>query len=140
VKLNAAVAWAGALLCMALFAGHAGRAQQSDEDGSELWGGRDIHLRISASGASIEFDCGHGSIAQPLKPNASGEFSVAGTYTPEIGGPIQRNNPPRDLPATYKGTISGETMHLEVLLADKSRQPPPFTLTRGSAGKLVKCR
>ncbi len=140
MRLYSAVAWAGALLCMALFAGHASRAQQSEEDSSELWGGRGISLRISASGAEIEFDCGHGSIAQPLKPNASGAFSAAGTYTPEIGGPVQRNNPPRELPATYKGTISGDTMHLEVLLADKSRQPPPFTLTRGSAGKVVKCR
>ncbi len=94
----------------------------------------------TASGATIEFDCGHGNIAQPITPDAAGEFSVAGTYTPEMGGPVRRDNPPRDLPATYKGTVNGDTMHLEVLLQEKDRQPPPFTLTRGSAGRVVKCR
>lgn len=97
-------------------------------------------MQKTASGATIEFDCGHGNIAQPIAPNAAGEFSVAGAYTPEMGGPVRRDNPARDLPAMYKGTISGDTMHLEVLLEDKTRQPPPFTLTRGSSGRLVKCR
>ena len=95
---------------------------------------------MTAQGATIEFDCGHGSILQPVKPNAAGEFSVAGTFTPERGGPIRKDSLPSDLPATYKGTISGDSMHLEIVLSDKDRQPPPFTLTRGGAGKLMKCR
>jgi len=118
----------------------AARAQQGEKHGSTLWGGRDISLQMSASGASIEFDCAHGAIAEAIKPDAHGEFSVAGTYTPEMGGPVRKDNPPRDLPATYKGTISGDTMHLEVLLSDNTRQLPAFTLIRGSAGRVVKCR
>ena len=126
----------GAMLCaMALCAGATG---QNDE--AERWAGRGIRLSKTASGASIEFDCAHGNIAQPITPDAAGEFSVAGTYTPEMGGPVRRDNPPRDLPATYKGTINRDTMHLEVVLQDKDRQPPPFTLTLGGAGKVVKCR
>ncbi len=132
---------AGALLCaMELVAVSGLGAQQTGDGSSEIWGARGISLRMTASGASLEFDCAQGRITQPIVPNAQGDFSVAGTYTPEIGGPVQRNNPPRDLPATYKGSISGNTMRLEIVLADKNRQPPLFTLTRGGAGKVVKCR
>jgi len=112
---------------------------QEDEH-AELWGGRDIALRMTAVGASIEFDCGHGNITQPIRPDATGAFTAIGTYSPERGGPVRRDNPSQDLPATYKGTISGDTMHLEISLEDKTRQPPPFTLTRGNPGRLVKCR
>ena len=117
-----------------------GASAQTDADRAERWGGRDVSLQMTASGASIEFACGHGEITQSIRPNAAGEFSVTGTYTPEMGGPVRRDNPPRDLPATYRGVISGDTMQLEVLLEDKDRQPPPFTLRRGYAGKIVKCR
>ena len=115
-------------------------AQQDRTADSELWGGRGISLRSRASGASIEFDCGHGSLSQPIQPDANGEFSVSGTYSPEQGGPVQRDSSPESLPATYKGKITGDSMTLEVGLADKERQPPPFTLTRGSSGRVVKCR
>jgi len=128
-----------ALLAMLLGSAMLCLTAQEHED-AERWAARGIVLRMTASGASLEFDCAHGSISEPIKPNAAGEFSVAGTYTPESGGPVRKDNPPRDLPATYKGTISGDTMHLEVLLEEKDLQPPAFTLTRGSFGKLVRCR
>ena len=133
-----AVAVLGVMMLLQAFP--VARAQQGGDGDSEVWGGRDISMQTNASGAAIEFDCGHGSIAQPIKPDAHGDFSVAGTYTPETGGPVRKDNPPGDLAATYKGTISGDTMHLEVLLSDNTHQPPPFTLTRGSPGRVVKCR
>ena len=107
---------------------------------SDVWGGRDISMEVTPQGATSEFDCAHGNVMEPIKANAKGEFTARGTYTPEHGGPIRRDNPPRDLPATYKGTIEGDTMRLEVLLVDKDQQPEPFTLTRGKAGRLMKCR
>ena len=105
-----------------------------------VWGGRDISMEVTPQGATLEFDCAHGNVLEPIKANARGEFTARGTYTPEHGGPIRRDNPPRDLPVTYKGTIEGATMRLEVLLVDKDQQPEPFTLTRGKAGRLMKCR
>ena len=107
---------------------------------SDVWGGRDISMEVTPQGATLEFDCAHGNVLEPIKANAKGEFAARGTYTPEHGGPIRRDNPPRDLPATYKGTIDGDTMRLEVVLADKDQQPQPFTLTRGKAGRVMKCR
>ncbi len=130
----------GTLLLIALLACLVANGQDGGNEGSEAWGGRHISLHMTASGASIEFDCAQGSITEPIKANAAGEFSVAGTYTPELGGPVRKDNPPRALPATYKGTITGNTMHLEVVLADKTQQPTPFVLTKGSQGRVVKCR
>jgi hypothetical protein len=116
---------------------------QQGQDASaspEVWGGRDISMEITPQGAALEFDCAHGNVLEPIKANAKGEFAARGTFTPEHGGPITLANPPRDLPAIYKGAIEGDTMRLEVVLADKDQQPQPFTLTRGKAGRVMKCR
>jgi hypothetical protein len=115
--------------------------QGRDTDASpDVWGGRDISMEVTPQGATLEFDCAHGNVLEPIKANAKGKFAARGTYTPEHGGPIRRDNPPRDLPATYKGSIAGDTMRLQVVLVDKDQQPEPFTLTRGKAGRLMKCR
>jgi hypothetical protein len=106
----------------------------------EVWGGKDISMVMSAENVTLEFDCAQGVVMTPIKADASGNFSVAGTYTPQRGGPVMKDNPPQDLPATFKGTIHGNVMHLEVLLQDKSQQPPAFTLTKGQAGRVMKCR
>ena len=135
MRLHAMVLTVGAV--MMLLAGLAG-AQENDN--SEVWGSRDVTMRVTAQGAELDFACAHGAIQQPIRPNAAGEFSVPGTYTPERGGPIMKDNPPRDLPAIYKGAISGDTMHLEIILSDQSQSPPPFTLTKGKQAKVVKCR
>jgi len=131
----------GALLCATmLFALPAAHAQQNGTPGSELWGGRGISVRNGTSGASIDFDCARGSTDQPIQPDASGEFSVSGTYTPERGGPVRRDEVPENLRATYKGHIVGDSMRLQVVLAGNGGELPPFTLSRGSSGRVVKCR
>ena len=106
----------------------------------EVWGGPHASLVMSQENVTLEFDCAQGDIPAPIQPDSNGNFSVAGTYTPQHGGPISKDEVPSDLPATYKGTIHGDTMQLEVLLSDKSRQPPPMTLTKGKPARIVKCR
>ena len=106
----------------------------------DVWGGHHVSMKVTPQGATLEFDCAHGNMLEPIKANAKGEFTARGTYTPERGGPISRDSPPRDLPATYKGSIDGDTMRLEIMLAEKDQAPEPFTLTRGKVGRLVKCR
>jgi hypothetical protein len=116
---------------------------QEDEDtnaASEVWGGQDVRLRINAEGATVEFDCANGKILQPIKADANGEFTARGTYTPGRFGPIRKDDPPREMPAIYKGKISGDTVHLQVILENKAIQPPPFTLTKGKDGHVVRCR
>ena len=115
--------------------------QGRDADASSsVWGGNDVSMEVTPQGAKLEFDCAHGEILQAIQPNAKGEFTARGTYTPEHGGPVFKDNPPRDLEAVYKGSIDGDTMRLEIMLAEKEQAPEPFTLTRGKVGRLVKCR
>jgi hypothetical protein len=123
-------------------AGIVSTALCQDQSGAspEVWGGRGISMVVSGQNVTLEFDCAQGVMMAPIKPDASGKFSVAGTYTPQRGGPIMKDNPPRDLHATYTGAIHGDTMQLEVLLQDKAQQPPAFTLTKGEDGRVVKCR
>ena len=139
--------WIGTLLvvltgALMLASEPATNLQQGGEAGAspDVWGGRDVSMEVTPQGATLEFDCAHGNVLEPLKANAKGEFVARGTFTPEHGGPISRDNPPRDLPATYKGSIDGDTMRLEVVLTDKDQAPEPFTLTRGRAGRVRKCR
>ena len=106
----------------------------------DVWGGNHVSMEVTPQGATLEFDCAHGNMLEPIKANAKGEFAARGTYTPERGGPISRDNPPRDLPAIYKGSIDGDTMRLEIMLAEKEQAPEALTLTRGKAGRVVKCR
>ena len=132
--------WFISLLAIAVLSATVASPQTKENETAEIWGGPDVQMALSADGATLEFDCAHGVIQQAVKPNAKGEFSAAGTYTPERGGPIMRDNPPRDLAAVYKGTIQGDTMQLEAVISDKDRQPQPFTLTRGQPGRVRKCR
>jgi hypothetical protein len=106
----------------------------------QVWGGSHISMVMSSENTTFEFDCAQGVIMSPIKPDANGEFTAAGTYTPQRGGPVQKDSAPNDLPATYKGTIHGDSMTLEILLADKGQQPPRLTLKLGEAGRVTKCR
>ena len=45
-----------------------------------VWGGPHVRLQVSDNGGEIEYDCAHGTIAQPLVLDAQGHFSVAGTH------------------------------------------------------------
>ena len=140
--------WIGTLSVVLLtgalmLAGEPATNLQRGQDASttpDVWGGHHVSMKVTPQGATLEFDCAHGNILEPIKANAKGEFTARGTYTPERGGPVSRDNPPRDLPATYKGSIDGDTMRLEIMLAEKDQAPEPFTLTRGKVGRLVKCR
>ena len=133
------VVLAGALM---LASGPATNPQRGQDASTtpDVWGGHHVSAKVTPQGATLEFDCARGNMLEPIKANAKGEFTARGTYTPERGGPISRDNPPPDLPATYKGSIDGDTIRLEIVLAEKDQAPEPFTLTRGKVGRLVKCR
>lgn len=106
-----------------------------------VWGGEHIRLQVTDNGASLEYDCAHGTIDQPLKLDAEGRFEVKGTHTRERGGPVRRDERPDNQPARYTGRVEGQTMTLKVLLIDSpSATAETYTLTQGAAGRLMKCR
>ena len=113
--------------------------QTSTRVATGVWGGEHVRLQVTDDGATIEYDCAHGTLAQPLALDAQGRFSVAGTHTRE-GGPIRVNAAPAGQPARYTGSVQGRTMTLTATLTDKEQPVGTFTLTQGSEGRLWKCR
>jgi hypothetical protein len=102
------------------------------------WGGDHAVLDVTATGASIEFDCAHGTLPVPLTLNR-GTFEVTGDYVQEHGGPIRSDETVDRQPARYSGTVSGNTMNLLVRLTEKGQDLGTYTLTRGLSGRVFKC-
>ena len=102
------------------------------------WGGDHAVLDVTATSASIEFDCAHGTLPVPLTLNG-GTFNVMGDYVQEHGGPIRSDETVDRQPARYTGTVRGNTMTLLVRLTATAQDLGTYTLTRGSSGRVFKC-
>jgi hypothetical protein len=50
---------------------------RNNDASPDVWGGMHVSLEMNAGGAILEFDCAHGTILQPIKVDAKGEFSVS---------------------------------------------------------------
>ena len=101
------------------------------------WGGEHILLTISASGGTLEFDCAAGQIRQPIAVDRNGNFDMAGTFTPQHGGPVRKDESTFSHPARYSGHVDGDTMSLKVVR--EQQEIGKFILTRGAPPKLTRC-
>lgn len=106
----------------------------------ETWGGEHVRIQFAEGEARVEFDCAHGTITDPLKTDSEGHFALNGSYVREGPGPIRLNVPRVSQAASYSGSIKGEEMLLKVTLTNSSQEVGTFTLTRGSQGRIWKCR
>lgn len=104
------------------------------------WGGDHVSLTVTATGARLQFDCATGAIDVPMAVGASGEFDVAGVFARQRPGAQRVGDTPAGEPARYRGTISGSTMTLEIVLTAANESVGRFTLERGSAGNVFRCR
>ena len=104
------------------------------------WGGEHIRMVVSAKGASIEYDCAHGSIVGRLTLDAERKFNATGAHMREGPGPIRMGVPRASRPAVFSGQVNGDEMSLTVTLTDEKQSLGDFTLRRGSEGHLRKCR
>ena len=102
------------------------------------WGGQHISIKVGANMATIEYDCASGVIDGPLVIDSDGNFNLHGTHRMERGGPVRADEEPRRVPATYTGSIKGNTMTLTLKLSDSDEET--FTLEKGKKGELFKCR
>jgi hypothetical protein len=84
------------------------------------WGSVAVGMTVTSSGATLTFCCSHGTISGPLTVGANGGFSLGGNYSSLQQTPV---------PATYSGTLSGNTMTLDVSAPPYS--PWSATLTYG---------
>jgi hypothetical protein len=115
-------------------------AQSARRVSEGIWGGEHIHLEVSSKVATLEFDCAHGEILEPLTVDRDGRFQARGTFTREHGGPVRETENPAAQPVKYSGSIKDKEMILTITLTDSSESLGTFTLVQGNEGKLVKCR
>jgi hypothetical protein len=103
------------------------------------WGAPGISRQIGSSSVTIAFDCASAEISSVPSPNSEGRFTVEGTFTTQRPGPDREDMPPKQVPAVFDGTVSGDQMTLHVKL--KSGEPiGDFELERGKTGPLRRCR
>ena len=114
-------------------------AGQSPADVSGVWGGLHINLEVTESGATLDYDCAHGTITERIVPDREGKFSVKGFHVRERPGPTREGDETRGQPAIYSGSINGETMTLTVRLSGSNEEIGAFTLTQGKTGRIRKC-
>ncbi len=101
------------------------------------WGGEHVELRVEEDRTRFEFDCAHGQVEGPFLLSEDGSFDLAGTLTPE-GGPT-RQGEERELPARYKGSVTGDVVRLQVQLEGSHDVPAVLELRRDKPARLRKC-
>jgi hypothetical protein len=114
------------------------QAQKMNRIARGVWGGQHISINVGATSAAIEYDCAKGVIDGPLVVDDDGHFNLRGTHIMERGGPIRADENPKGKPASYTGSIKGNTMTLTLKLADEDVET--FTLEKGKRGELFKCK
>jgi hypothetical protein len=113
--------------------------QGNGSDDGETWGGEHVNLVMKSGGADLEFDCAHGKITAPVKPNAQGHFDLQGTFHRE-GGPVRLDGPTAGQPVRYVGQMNNDTITFQIHFTSPDETSESFTLTRGREGRLRKCR
>ena len=103
------------------------------------WGGEHVALSVAAGGASVEFDCAHGWLDDPLRLDSQQQFRSEGRYVSE-GGPLPPGQEPYERPAVYRGALAGSRLTFTVRLGDPDQALGPFSAELGVPPRLVKCR
>jgi len=101
------------------------------------WGGDHIALSLTSAGGSVEYDCAHGGLFEPIRPDGRGEFEAAGVHVREHGGPVREDEPTDSIPARYTGTVKGNRMTIRAFAAADTLGP--YQLERGAIPRLLKC-
>ena len=114
------------------------KIQKMQRIATGVWGGQHISINVGSKSATIEYDCANGVINGPLVIDADGNFKLRGTHRTERGGPVRAEDNSPGQPATYSGTIKGNTMTLTLKVGDSDEET--FTLEKGKPGELVKCK
>ena len=125
------------LIVWIFYSGCGSNVSQIDLKGT--WGGEHIGILVSDSSATLEYDCAHGTIDEPIIPDDEGKFEVSGVHVFEHGGPIRSDEVLDEHPALYKGHIVGNEMTLILVLTDTDTEIDTFSLTSGVNPLIYKC-
>jgi len=105
------------------------------------WGGDHLQLEATAAGASLSYDCGHGTIDEPLSVDANGNLDVHGKHFQEHGGPIRLGEETPSSPAHYTGNLKGDVLTITVQITRPAgiENIGTFVLKEGGSGRLFRC-
>ncbi len=93
------------------------------------WGGTEASLTLTASGGTVSYACGAGTIDPGWTLSKSGRFSATGQHYTGGGPAPLGGRPPH--PARYAGQVTGDMLTLTVTLLDLDATLGPFRLERG---------
>src|SRR4029079_8764027 len=96
------------------------------------WGGDNAGLIATDSSAHVHIGCTLGDTKSPIRPDAYGNFDVAGTYN-VAAYPVDRGIVH---PARFAGHVSGNELTLTVTLTDNGAQLGPVSVVRGKEPKM----
>jgi hypothetical protein len=103
------------------------------------WGGPNVSMNVTNDGAQLRFSCARGSIEGPIALETEGRFSAPGTFTREPPGPTREDNPPKNQPATYSGSMRDQKMTLTITLTETKEEVGSFELEYGKTGRVFRC-
>jgi len=110
-----------------------------DRVSNGTWGGDHVGMEVTDDGATLDYDCAHGTIDEPLVLDGQGDFDVTGTHVTEHFGPQPGDGKSDSHPARYTGHVEGESMTLTVTLTDTQEEFGTFKLAFGASPRVVKC-
>jgi len=125
------------LIILIFYSGCSSSIPQIDLTGK--WGGEHIRIVVSDSSATLEYDCAHGTIDEPIIPDDDGKFEVSGVHVFEHGGAIRIDEVADEHPALYKGQIVENEMTLILVITDTDTEIGTFSLVRGVNALIHKC-
>jgi hypothetical protein len=114
------------------------------------WGGQQVRMFVTESGAEVDFACAHGTVDQRIELDSEGRFDARGTYEEEGGGPVKKvpitdedktthSDATGDNAARYTGRVTAQRMTLTVTLTKTGRAIGTFSLIQGATPRMHKC-
>lgn len=101
------------------------------------WGGDHVLLTLAPAGGQVEYDCAHGGITEPVRPDRTGRIDAVGVHVREHGGPMREGERPDSVAARYLARVQGDRMTLRVAVGADTLGP--FALQRDAEPRLFKC-
>ena len=117
-----------------------GKTRRMQRVTTGIWGGVHITIEVNDRSSSITYDCATGTITGPLTFEKNGRFSWRGTLKRQRPGPTRIDDAGNESPVIYSGTVVGNDMKLSVKFAESNEAVGDFTLKRGAAGRLFRCK
>lgn len=105
-----------------------------------VWGGAHVRFEVGGRGATVEYDCAHGTVEGRIVVDGRGRFGVAGMHYEERGGPSRPGGEAGGYAVRLSGVVGGSLMRLTVTRVDTKEVLGTFTLGRDREAELVKCR